>query len=229
MKLTRSNESCRMVSCSPALPSRISSCATSPRSRTACTRTPSTSAPRAPSSACVVASGTGPSPAAARAAAIADGGVPGGARRRVDLVGVVQLDHLDGLEPAGRARRERHGQHRAEREVRGDEHADARGRSARWSRTRASDSSSQPVVPTTRWTPASTSACTLPSVADGTVKSTATCAPASTTAERSASASTRRDQLQVGGALDGADDGRSHAARRTQHGHPDALAHEEKP
>ena len=28
MKLTRSNESCRMVSCSPALPSRISSCAT---------------------------------------------------------------------------------------------------------------------------------------------------------------------------------------------------------
>ena len=125
MKLTRSNESCRMVSCSPALPSRISSCATSPRSRTECTRTPSTSAPRAPSSACVVASGHGPSPAAARAAAIAAAvcrAVPDGAST---LSGWCSSIDLDGLEPAGGLRRERHRQHGAEREVRGDQHADA--------------------------------------------------------------------------------------------------------
>ena len=57
---------------------------------------------------------------------MADGGVPRGAGGGVDLVRVVQLDHLDRLEPAGGPRRERHGQHGAEREVGGDEHADAR-------------------------------------------------------------------------------------------------------
>ena len=39
----------------------------------------------------------------------------------------------------------------------------------------------------------------------------------------------RGDELEVRCALDGADDGLSHAARRTQHGHPDAFAHGEKP
>ena len=39
----------------------------------------------------------------------------------------------------------------------------------------------------------------------------------------------RGDELQVGGGLDGGHDGRSHAARRTQHGHPDALAHDQQP
>ncbi len=70
MNDTRSNESWRMISCSPSLPKRISSCATSPRRRTAWTRTPSTSAPRAsqPDS---VASGLAPRPAAARERAIA--------------------------------------------------------------------------------------------------------------------------------------------------------------
>ena len=70
MNEDRSKESWRRVRVSPADPKRISSCATNPRNRTACTRTPSTSAPRAPSSAVVVASGIGPQPAARRASAI---------------------------------------------------------------------------------------------------------------------------------------------------------------
>ena len=197
MKLTRSNESCRMVSCSPALPSRISSCATSPRSRTECTRTPSTSAPRAPSSACVVASGTGPRPAAARAAAIAEAvcrAVPDGAST---LSG--WCSSITSTDSNQRAARAANAMARTAPSAKfGATSTPTPGRSARWSRTRASESSSQPVVPTTRWTPASTSACTLPSVADGTVKSTATCAPASTTADRSASASTAATSSRSG-------------------------------
>jgi len=45
---------------------------------------------------------------------------PGGG---VHLVRMVQFDHLGGLEPRGRLRGERHGEHRREREVGGDEHA----------------------------------------------------------------------------------------------------------
>ena len=51
-------------------PSSTSWWATSPRSRTLCTGTPSTAAPRAPSSRSDVASGMSPRPASARAAAI---------------------------------------------------------------------------------------------------------------------------------------------------------------
>src|SRR5699024_1731159 len=69
-KEDRSSESCRMVSVSPSVPSRTSWWATSPARRIECTRTPSTSAPRAPSSATVVASGLGPAPASSRALAI---------------------------------------------------------------------------------------------------------------------------------------------------------------
>ena len=98
------------------------------------------------------------------------------------------------------------------------------GRSARWSRTRASDSSVQPVVPTTTWMPASTSACTLPSVTAGIVKSIATCAPPRPAREVVARVD-RGHELEVRGPFDGADDGLSHAARRAQHGHPDAFAH----
>nr|BFE68582.1 hypothetical protein GCM10020092_018830 [Actinoplanes digitatis] len=46
------------------------------------------------------------------------------AARRVQLARVVLLDDLDGLEVAGRLRRELHHQHRADAEVRGDQHAD---------------------------------------------------------------------------------------------------------
>src|SRR5690554_4198815 len=65
------------------------------------------------------------------------------------------------------------------------------GRSARsrWSRTRASESSVHPVVPTTAWIPRSMRACTFASVALGTVKSTATRAPARSSSARSSPAS----------------------------------------
>ncbi len=45
----------------------------------------------------------------------------GGARRRVDLAGVVQLDHLGGVEPRCRHLGEAHHQHRRDREVRRDQ------------------------------------------------------------------------------------------------------------
>ena len=122
MNEARSSESCRMVSVSPGVPSSTSWCATRPGSRTECTRTPSTLAPRAPGSSSVVASGSGPAPASARAAAISDGGAGGGAGRGVDLAGVVQLDHLDRVEEPGRLPGELHHQHRADAEVRGDQH-----------------------------------------------------------------------------------------------------------
>src|SRR5690606_9796071 len=70
MNDVRSSESCRMVNVSPGAPNRISSCATRPGNRTEWTRTPSTSAPRAPSSSAVVASSPGPLPASARASEI---------------------------------------------------------------------------------------------------------------------------------------------------------------
>jgi hypothetical protein len=54
-------------------------------------------------------------------------GARGGARGRVRLVGVVQLHHLDGLEVRRGLGGEAHHQHRAEREVRGDQHARGRG------------------------------------------------------------------------------------------------------
>ena len=54
------------------------------------------------------------------------GGPHGRARRGVHLVRVVQLDELDGLEVPRRLRGERRGQHRADREVRGDQHAHPR-------------------------------------------------------------------------------------------------------
>ena len=85
----------------------------------------------------------------ARAAAISCGGARRGAARRVDLVRVVQLDDLDRLEEAGRLRGEPHHQHRADGEVRRDEHADARARRRASARTASSRSSSKPVVPTT--------------------------------------------------------------------------------
>ena len=61
-----------MVNCSPVLPSRVSWWATRPRSRTECTCTPSTTAPRAPSGSVCVASGESTTPAARRAFPIND-------------------------------------------------------------------------------------------------------------------------------------------------------------
>ena len=50
----------------------------------------------------------------------------GGSGRRVDLVGVMHLDHLDGLEERRRGGGEAHHQHGADREVRDDQDADLR-------------------------------------------------------------------------------------------------------
>ena len=77
--------------------------------------------------------------------------------------------------------------------------------------------------------PASTSACTLPSVTAGIVKSTATWAPDVGQDGEVVAGVDRGDELEVRCTLDGTDDGLSHAARRTQHGHPDAFAHGGKP
>ena len=60
MNDARSYESCRIVSVSPGVPNSTSWCATRPVARTECTRTPSTSAPRAPATSSLVASGIGP-------------------------------------------------------------------------------------------------------------------------------------------------------------------------
>ena len=67
----RLSESWRRVRVSPSLPSSTSSWATSPRSRTEWTGTPSTSAPRAPSRPWLVASGMRAQPRVRRAAATA--------------------------------------------------------------------------------------------------------------------------------------------------------------
>ena len=82
MNEARSSESCLIVSVSPVPPNSTSWCATRPATRTECTCTSSTPAPRAPGRADAVASGDGPRPAAARAAAIIDAvrsAVPDGA------------------------------------------------------------------------------------------------------------------------------------------------------
>src|ERR1700728_2588892 len=68
----RSMESCLIVRISPCPPSSTSWCASSPASRTECTRTPSRVAPRAPATSDTVASGGGPSSAPALASAIKD-------------------------------------------------------------------------------------------------------------------------------------------------------------
>ena len=67
MKDARSSESCRMVSVSPCPPSSTSWWATRPATRTECTCTSSTTAPRAPGRDEAVASGGAPRLAASRA------------------------------------------------------------------------------------------------------------------------------------------------------------------
>ena len=179
MKLLWCRESWRMVRVSPSPPSSTSWWARRPRSRTACTGTPSTSAPRAPSSAVAVASGCGAQPAFVAGLGDQLGGAGGGAGGGVGLVGVVQLDDLDGLEVAGGLLRELHGQDGADGEVRGDEHAGLRGggepgrsaaraarRSSRWCRRR-------------RGCRAGRRSRGCPSPTPGVVSSTATWAPAS--------------------------------------------------
>ncbi len=107
----------------PSAPNSTSWWAIRPRSRTPCTWMPSTSAPRAPREGPVGGvRDRRPRPASRRAAAIRPAVARGCARRRVHLVGVVELDDLCGLVEARGLLGEVHHQHRADGEVRRDQH-----------------------------------------------------------------------------------------------------------
>ena len=118
-----------------------------------------------------------------------------GARRRVDLLVVVELDHLGGLEARRGELGEAHHEHRADGEVGGDHGVGLDGSN----RARKSSMSSalNPVVPTTACTPLSAHQAMLSRAASTTVKSTATSAPASA----SASGVARHLQARVDPAL----------------------------
>ena len=192
--------------------------ATRPRIRRPWTRTPSTSAPRAPSSAVLVASGIG------RGAGLAPGGrdqlrrTPGGAGGRVGLVGVVQLDDLDRLvERRGRAAKriiriapiEKFGrdQHAGAGRVRRASRAACRAarRRSRWCRPRRG---CRGRCRTRR----------LSITTSGWVKSTTASAPASTSVvDARRPTSTCGHQLEVLGGLDRRADLGADLAPRAQH------------
>ena len=102
-----------------------------------------------------------------------------GARRRVPLPFVVQLDDLGALEPGGRHRREAHHQDGADGEIGGHDAVRPRaaGRVERRARS-ARSASVNPVVPTTAWIPASAQKASVARDASRRVKSTTTSAPA---------------------------------------------------
>ena len=124
MNEVRSSESCRMVSVSPV------ACRTGPpggrpgrAGAPSAPGRPSTSAPRAPASSGVVASGTGPA-RPRRAPRDQPRRAGRGARRRVHLAGVVQLDDLDRRRSTARpVRANRIDSTAPMREVRRDQHA----------------------------------------------------------------------------------------------------------
>ena len=153
MKLLWCSESWRTVRVSPSPPSRTSWWASRPRSRTACTGTPSTSAPRAPSRAVSVASGAGAVPALRAGLGDELGGAGGGAGRGVHLLGVVQLDDLDGLEVAARRSAANFMVSTAPMEKLGAMSTPVSGEAASQPFSCARRSSVQPVVPTTAWMP----------------------------------------------------------------------------
>ena len=127
MNDARSIESWRIENVSPAPPNSTSCDAVNPRARTACTGMPATCAPRAPSGSVVVASGSGARPGGLSACSGDHlGRTRRGAGRRVDLVGVVQLDDLDRLEERRGGGGEAHHQHGADREVGHDQDAGRR-------------------------------------------------------------------------------------------------------
>lgn len=188
MKLLWCTESWRMVRVSPSAPSRTSWCASSPRSRTECTRTPSTSAPRAPSSAVTVASGCGAQPASARAAAISCAvrvAVPDGASTLFGWCS--STTSADSKKRA--AAWENFIVRTAPMEKLGATSTPVPGEPASSVLSCARRSSVQPVVPTTAWMPWRTQKSRLPITAEGAVSSTTTWAPASTRASRSSSRS----------------------------------------
>ena len=179
-----------MVRVWPWAPKMMSSWATMPVMRTPWTRTPSTSAPRAPSRVCSVASGMGPRPASLRAAAMPCAvwiAVPDGAsslcgwwysttsaesKKRAAclakaMASTAEIAKFGAMSTLPAPSAPHH-----------------------W-RTWERRSSSKPVVPTTAWMPLRMQKSRLPMTAPGVVKSTTTCAPASTSICRSSPWSTR--------------------------------------
>ena len=118
MKAVRSVVSWRIDRVWPGPPKTTSWWATNPGRRTECTRTPSTSAPRAPGCS---SSPAGVAGVSSLAAAIARAVAERGAARRIHLRVVVEFDHLGRRHRAGCLRGEPHHQHGADREVRRDQ------------------------------------------------------------------------------------------------------------
>ena len=199
MKETRSSESWRMVRVSPAAPNRTSWCATRPRTRRAWTRTPSTSAPRAPSSPVEVASGMGSLPASRRAAAITSAvrrAVPEGASALSGWCSsMTSTDSKKGAACAAKriikiAPIEKLGATSTPTPGASASHLSSWSRRAR----------SKPVVPTTAWMPCPMQKRRLSITTPGWVKSTTTCAPARTSSSMSSPASTSATRSVSGAA-----------------------------
>ena len=150
-----------------------------PCMRTACTGTPSTSAPRAPSSAWAVASGAGGMPASRRTAAMPSAvctAVPEGAS---SLFG--WWNSTTSAESKKRAAwRAKAMVSTAETAKFGAMSTPVAGLAPHQERTFSMRSAVKPVVPTTAWMPWLTQNSRLPITASGTVKSMTTSAPLST-------------------------------------------------
>src|SRR4051812_33375592 len=177
MNEARSYESWRRVRVSPAAPMSTSWWATRPVSRTACTGTPSTSAPRAPGSSSVVASGDGGRPAARRAAATRRAvrtAVPDGASTLLGWCS--STTSTDGKNRAASCANFM--SRTAPMPKLGAMTTPTSGLGRSHSATVASLASSKPVVPTTQWMLLSMQNRMLSMTTWGRVKSTTTCAPA---------------------------------------------------
>jgi hypothetical protein len=198
MNEARSSESCRMVSVSPAVPSSTSWWATSPGSRTECTRTPSTLAPRAPGSSSVVASGSGPAPASARAAAINEAvraAVPDGASTLP-----AWCSSITSTESKNRAACRANCIISTAPTPKFGAMSTCPGVSSSQPRTWSKRCSSNPLVPTTTAMPWSSANRMLSSTAPGWVKSTTTWAPASTSSAGWSPSSRRATSARSGAA-----------------------------
>ena len=221
MNETRSSESWRIVRVSPAAPRMTSWCATRPRTAGRARGRRRRRRRGRPRGRCDVASGIGALPASRRAAAMSSAvrrAVPDG---RVGLVGVVQLDDLDGLEERGGLRGEAHHQDRADGEVGGDQHAGTRRR--RRARPRAGRAGAR----RSRWCRrrrgcrARCRTRRLSITTSGWVKSTTASAPGRDQLLEVVAGVDRGHQLDVVGRLDRPADLRADLAAGAQHADPD--------
>src|SRR5581483_6698413 len=194
MNDARSSESCRIVSVSPCPPNSTSWCATSPATRTLCTRTVSTVAPRAPGTSLAVASGGAARPASARAAPMMFA-----VRKAVPDGASILAAWCSSMTSADSKNRAASAANRIMRIAPMEKFGTTSTRTlaaASQPRTSASRSSSNPEVPTTTSRLCSTHHLRLPMTAPGWVKSSTTSQPAS--APRSSSWSTSAETSRSG-------------------------------